>query len=583
MARDPNTVTINLPQFSTTGDIASTRHPDWDLEYTSWVKWRKSYAGGAPFIEAYMRKLSNRETDDDFTDRKEIAYCPAFAAASITDVKNAIFQRVPDVARVKGPNSYREAVTGLSGGVDFESSTMGTFIGTQVIDELLVQRKVGVLVDNFNDLGVTDADKEGKRPFLTHYIAENILSWAPNNPVNGFTSLLLQETIITEDQYGLANGVEQQYRLMQKVNGGVRVIFFDADSKETHNVVLNIPEIPFALFEIKESLMKNVADYQIALLNLESSDISFARKANYPFYYEFYDSRVDPPHQKHTAAPDGTGTAAETHVPRDKEISVGMTQGKRFPKGMDPPGFINPDPETLRVSMEKGKQLKEDIRTLINLNLIALNPRRQSADSKAADSTSLEASLSYIGLVLQRGEQQIANYWAMFEGRERPAEITYPKTYSLKSEEDRRAEATELDELADKVPSDTFRRRMKIKVAKTVLGAEVTEREMVTIESEILSSPVLTSDPDVILSSQAAGLVDDITASKAIGFNGEDTVKQAKKDRAERVALTVIAQGEASQARGAIEFDNGEASSSEEKDGKTKRGEGSKINKEGDD
>ena len=64
--------------------------------------------------------------------------------------------------------------------------------------------------------------------------------------------------------------------------------------------------IPFILLDIGESLMKDVANHQIALLNLGSSDVSYALKANYPFYTEQQDLRAVGDHLKHNVNPDGT-------------------------------------------------------------------------------------------------------------------------------------------------------------------------------------------------------------------------------------------------------------------------------------
>jgi hypothetical protein len=39
--------------------------------------------------------------------------------------------------------------------------------------------------------------------------------------------------------------------------------------------------------------MEDIADYQIALMNLESSDINYMLKSNFPFYVEQYDPRAE--------------------------------------------------------------------------------------------------------------------------------------------------------------------------------------------------------------------------------------------------------------------------------------------------
>ena len=57
------------------------------------------------------------------------------------------------------------------------------------------------------------------------------------------------------------------------------------------------------------------------------------------------------------------------------------------------------------------------------------------------DNQGLEAGLSYIGLVLENAERQIAEHWAAYEERNplkrQIATIKYPDVYSLKTDADR--------------------------------------------------------------------------------------------------------------------------------------------------
>ena len=547
--------------------IIDTRHPEYDL-CGYWAKWRRSYEAGTDFINTYLYKLSDRESDTELTTRKSIAYVPAFATAAVNDIKNSIFQRISDVRRNGGPESYQTATKGIGGGVDLQGNSMGSFIGTAVLPELLPMGKVGIIVDNFDDLGITLADKGSKRPYIDVFATEDILSWSPRRPVNGYTHVLLRELVDTIDSYGLPDGTEYRYRLYTKVLGGVTVEFFDANGDPTDSKFLSIDKIPFVLLQLPHSLMMHAADYQIALMNLESSDIAFARKANFPFYYEFFDPKTEPLHAKSPAL-----VAGET--PKQKEINVGLTQGRRFPQGLEAPGFINPDPETLKVSMEKGFQLKEDIRLIVNLNLVNMNPRRQAAESKEMDSRGLESGLSFIGLILEKAENEIADLWRKFEGEGDVANIKYPKNYSLKTDEQRREEAKKLEELMNKIPSTSYRKAVARKIARLMVSMDVTDEEMEKIIDEINNAKTLVVDPDIIFQAHEQGLSDDKTASEAIGFD-PTIVEQAKKDRAERIKLTLEAQGgveNGAAARGTPEFATAGKTSSEEKEGKPKRGE----------
>src|SRR5690606_448641 len=101
---------------------------------------------------------SNREDNSDFCERKDMSYVPSFAKAAINDVKNSIYQRMIDIVRVGGDESYNDAVAGKAGGVDLRGSTMNSFIGCKVLPELLVTAKVGIFVDMPARTGITLAN-----------------------------------------------------------------------------------------------------------------------------------------------------------------------------------------------------------------------------------------------------------------------------------------------------------------------------------------------------------------------------------------------------------------------------------------
>ena len=54
------------------------KHPEYLNSESDWVKWRLTYESGDDFITEYLKKFSSRESDTEFTDRKNITYVPAF-------------------------------------------------------------------------------------------------------------------------------------------------------------------------------------------------------------------------------------------------------------------------------------------------------------------------------------------------------------------------------------------------------------------------------------------------------------------------------------------------------------------------
>ncbi len=557
-------------------NIVDILHPDYKFE--DYCKWRVAYEGGTKFINRYLYKLSERETDADFLIRKQSACCPGHAASAITDIKNAIYQRTVDVVRQGGPKSYQKALEDNI--VDLEGNGMNSFIGMTVLEEMLLMSKVGVLTDMPSDLGQTELERGEKRPYLSYYVAESIKSWSYKSCNNEryLTSICLEETREDVDaEYGLVKGYAKTYRHMQLTPKGVLVTFYGEKGEAVRTTILNLPRIPFTIFEIPFSLMTNVADYQIALMNLESSDFAFLKKSNFPIYYEFYDPKLEQEYKKPIGPPvvsDGTSSVQTAN--KKKEVSVGLSKGRRFPEGTNAPGFAQPSAETLRVSMEKQDQMKEDIRKLINLNVSQL---RSSAESKKEDTRTLESGLSFLGLVLQKGEIDIARHWCNFENSKDKPTIKYPKNYSIKTDEDREKSIESLEERLNKIPSDKYRRKIAKKIIYESVGSEITGDELQEMYAEIDKAPGLTCNTDELQTDVELGLVTKATASLIKGYK-PDEVEKAKKERAEDIKLTLEAQGGPQgdgAARGAPAF--GGKTGSSEKEGKRKRGEGKKIDK----
>lgn len=570
--------------------ISESTHPEYDYFINRWCKWRLTYEGGEPFLDTFLKKFSQREDKWDFENRKAISYVPAYAKSSINEIKNAIFQRMVDITRKNGTPSYMNAIAGRDKGVDRESRTMNNFIGSQVLPELLSMGKVGVLVDMPRYIGTTQIEQIGKNPYLHIYRTEDIRNWAYEEDINPteFRSLLLRDYVYVNDPItGLPVDVIEEYRLLYKnETGNVAVRIFDCkgDELSERELILQIKRIPFVVFQLSQSLLTDVADIQVALMNLASADMNYSFKSNFPFYTEQFDPRRISGHLRQnnaalaytpsessgdiTSEYPGTQAAADTSKPQ--EIVTGATRGRRYPIGTERPSYISPSPEPLRVSMEKQDQLTRDIKLLINLALSNMVPRKQiSAESRALDDQSLEAGLSYVGQELEHGETLVAEYWAMFERSRKDAIIRYPTHYSLKSDDQRLEESAKLAKLRADVNSITYQREVSKLIAATILSDRTDPDTMTTINNQIDKAviPIVTSD--VISQDIEDGILSRKTASKAKNYP-EGEVELSSEEHAERAARIVAAQTDAAAnknmaARGVAELDPNTDSSTEEK------------------
>lgn len=527
--------------------VADVTHPFYDEKFRDWLKWRYTYEGGQRFIDQYLQQYTLRESAPMFDKRKRMTYNPAFAKQAVDEVKNALFQRIVDVVRYEGSPSYDAAINGTDGGVDMVGNSMASFIGTKILPELLPMSRVGVFVDMPQISGVSVADTNGKRPYVYVYQVEDIRSWTidETNSENEFTNILLRDYIFSyDDKTGLPTGTQSRFRRMWLEDGSVRIQFYndagteiDRAGSETANsiITLDIPRIPFILVKLSDSLLADVANYQVALLNLSSSDLSYALQANFPFYTEQFDPRSETGGMfTRRAGKDQGGESTDGPAGKVEEIKVGITTGRRYPRGLERPEFIHPSSEPLVASMNKQEQLKSEIRALINLSLTNLQPQKQSSAAvKKMDNAGLESGLSYIGLELENMERKIATYWQMYEKGSQAA-VYYPETYSLKTEAERRLEAKEYSELLPKITSVTGRREIIKHICCLLLARKVTAEDLDKIQAEVEDAKGTSADSVVINADVIGGFLDLDTAATLSGYPA-GTAKKAADDHAERL------------------------------------------------
>jgi len=309
-------------------------------------------------------------------------------------------------------------------------------------------------------------------------------------------------------------------------------------------IELEMTRIPFVLLDIGDSIIKDVVDHQCSLLNLGSADVAYAMKSNFPFLTKQEDTRAAGSYLKQ--ADNERATAAAGGQPAGvRNLGVAPNSGMIYPMDANQPAFINPSAEPLRVSMELQQNLKDDIRTLVNLAVQTL-ASRASAESKALDNQGLEAGLSYIGLVLENGERLLSEYWAAYESIEpagrQVATIKYPDRYSLKTDDDRITEATKLSKLLTTVPGQTVKREIAKSIVQSLLGGKVSAPVISQINDEIDAAECTTSDPNTILAGVEKGLIDPETGSVALGCN-PGTAAKAQKAHIKRMKAIAAAQG----------------------------------------
>lgn len=527
--------------------VADITHPYYDEKFRDWQKWRYTYEGGQRFIDNYLRKFSSREDIGSFSNRRQITYNPAFAKAAIEEVKNAIFQRLPDVRREGGSNQYADAINGINGGVDMVGSSMASFLGRKVLPELLTMGRVGIYTDMPQISGLSIADVSGKRPYIYIYRAEDIRSWTldETNNENEFTNVLLRDYVYTyDDTTGLSTGLVSRFRRIWLEDGAVWMQFYNQTGIETDimgdlgpdtKVRLAIDRIPFQLVHLSDSLLADVANYQVALLNLASSDLAYTLYSNFPFYTEQFDPRSESIYTRKPGQVAG-GEASDAATGKTEEIRVGTSIGRKYPKGLERPGFIAPPAEPLSASMLKQEQIKSEIRQLVHLAVESLS-NTDKKGPQLTDTDPLEAGLSYIGLELENMERRFSEYWSMYM-KGKPATINYPQTWEIKSDSQRREEAESMAKLLPIIPSKTYQTTIAKEIARTLVGRKISVEDLRKIYTEIEKSPGIYSDPATVIQDVINGVCSTETAAKLRCYPDNESNKAAQEhaDRLARIA-----------------------------------------------
>lgn len=524
-----------MPQVS----LTQIRHPLYRLDVSNWQKYRDAAEGGTDFRDNYLTMFSAREDTTDFATRKSMSYTPAHAKKAMIRIKNSIIEKLADVSRIGGPASYEKAVAGENGGVDQLGSTMNEYMASKPIWELLVIGRVGIYIDKGRiDSTAPRNQTRGVSPYLYTYQAEDILSWAYDTDHKLSAVLLRDYTDVTDPVSGLVTSEAVTYRRLMRMENGVEIaIFADDGVTMIESLILDLQQIPFVIMSLNQSLMTDIADYQIALLNLASSDMTLAT-TNFPFYVE----QADELSMLSAMTKGGTTADGDTAATNENNsVEIGAAKGRRYAKGTERPGFINPSSEPLKASLLKQEKLEQDITELVN---IALESAKSSASGADIVGVGPAIGLAHIGYELQHGEREIGKIWAEYESSEDVPDVKYPRRYNIQSDEERRNEAKDLLEIIPTIPSTTFQKVLARRVSALTAEPYASDAEIREIHSQIDEATVVVIDPNVIEKDHENGFVSTETASQARGYpKGE--VEQAKKDHAERAARIAMAQSAA--------------------------------------
>ena len=465
--------------------IENLKHPYYVKNIRNWKLYRSVLDGGTAFIDQHLKRFSGREDENDFRMRKSVTYLPAFASEAVRDVTNSISSRMVDIERSIADKRVA-AVVGSD--VDGGGNNLTKFLINDVIESLLGIQRVGIMVDRHAE--------DRSSPYCYTINADDILNWQIDD-AGFYTNLLIRKSIEKSDtDTGLVNIVEAGYSHYRIIEGVMHIQDYDAKGVEVGAVqeVSGHHVIPFVLVELKHSLLKDVARYQIALLNMASSDVYYILAANFPFYTEQFDRSMEiAARSVIVEAPDsGTDVGGVINDSKDMQnVEVGVTKGRRYGKDLDRPQFIAPPTDPLVASMRKQEEAKREIKQLLSQSIANMRDQSTSADSKKADMTAVESGLLSIAVVLETAERLVIKHINHYYNADDSADVvTYPRDYTLTTERQRRDEGADILRNLTGVPSMHARKVLSFKASKLMLGPTATAEDLQKVKAESMEMQV---------------------------------------------------------------------------------------------
>ena len=192
-----------------------TQHRDYTAYSPVWSKIR-DVVEGQERVHAkgvkYLPKLPNQTSDEhkEYVDRT-----PFFNATqrTVDALTGLVFRKDPKLEAGDKVKSYSEDIT-------MTGKTLDS-LAEDVVEELLTVTRGGLLVEypnvsNGETVSIAQADKENRRPYLTHYKAESIINWREGR-VNGkmqYTLIVFRESVEIVSVDGFEVEIEDQYRVL---------------------------------------------------------------------------------------------------------------------------------------------------------------------------------------------------------------------------------------------------------------------------------------------------------------------------------------------------------------------------------
>lgn len=483
--------------------------PTYKAETSDMKKFRITMNGGTTYISTYLYAYSLLEPADNFAYRQKLAVVPRYAMTAVQKIIDSLTAKMADVSRKSACDAYNTVVDGQGRGIDRRGSTMSSFIVKQILRELLCMKRVAIHVDRESlDPKASLMDSAELTPYCNVYACEDIRSWAYGAD-GELSSVLLRASVpILDPETTLPTGTESVYRVFTK-NPTTNLVSFseyktvNGVEEEVRAFPTELTKIPVVIFELNQSLLQDIADMQIVLMNYDSWD-TVLMKYNFPILtkqkstskiMDLFKSANNPgatPFPSNQTGKEDESLKAQAAAAQVSAKEVYGTNGSEtvspeailtYEPSMERPDFISPSSLPLDVSMRKQDSIVKKIYETLALSYASIRGVYQSDTARTEAQTN---GLIAIAFELARGELEIAKIFCMYDNVD-PAtsSISYPRDFDSRTEKERVDEALNLAKLCDTMPSLSGKKAIMKRIVRNLVVNCVSTAELATILSEI--------------------------------------------------------------------------------------------------
>ena len=343
--------------------------------------------GGVDTASDYLQQY-NKEDNDTYKDRKEVATLNNFVFRVVSSIKDIVFRQNIDTTKLEGTS-----VEPYLNSIDYNNS-LNSF-GKEVLKKLERDGKTYIFVDSpkYGEDIVTKADEEasGLRPYMKSIDRADIPNWKYDDQMR-LMRVTLKETYDKGTSEGFDEVLDIQYRVLYY--GGIVKVYRDGEIYET--IESSFTDIP--LVEVGNADIPTL--YDLAKLNINHMN----RGSELNNYIRIGAAPIPVTWGLNT-------TEGETTV-------IGVNQGINFSGPKDETGFEWVEMSGKNAEMIRN-QIKDDEESMLDITVsIVTSNQPRTATEVNSDNIENESRLVSSAMALEAGLNKALEFFVSYQNSE---------------------------------------------------------------------------------------------------------------------------------------------------------------------